>query len=321
MLKFKPVPGKDEEPSLAGKCILCEFCYNQCPMIPPDEKELESFIFGRSSKEDEPYGIYKGIYAVRAKNEEILKVASDGGVVTAILAYGLSEGLLQGAAVAGVSKETPWKPVPLLARSFEDLLKAAGTKYSVAPVLMAVAEGVDGYQLDRLALVGTPCQIRAARKMQYAPRGALKYGSRIKLTIGLFCSKNFYYDKLIKEFVASKTDLSKVTKFAIKAGKFVVEAAGEKVVEVKIKEVSPYARSNCEYCTDFAANLADLSAGNIDSPEGWSTVIVRTEVGEKFLKEAAEKGWIEIKPLEIGEGSLLYKLSSKKRTAREAKSG
>ncbi len=319
VLKFKPVPGKDEEPALAGKCILCEFCYNQCPMTPPGEKELEELIFGRSSSENEPYGIYKGIYAVRALNEEILKTASDGGAVTAILAYGLAEGLLQGAVVADTRADMPWKPVPKLATKFEDLVRAAGTKYSVAPMGLAVAEAVDGYQLEKIGFVGTPCQVRSIRKMQYGSWGAIKYGGKVKLVIGLFCSENFYYDKLIKEFVASKVDPAKVTKFAIKAGKFVVEAAGEKAIEVKIKEVQPYARENCKYCTDFAANLADLAAGNIDSPEGWSTVIVRTEIGEKFLRGAEEKGWIEVKPLELRTDSLLYKLSSRKRSKAEGK--
>ena len=114
VVAFKPSPGKDETPALTGKCILCEFCYNQCPMTPPGEKELEELIFGRPSSENEPYGIYKGIYAVRALNEEILKTASDGGAVTAILAYGLAEGLLQGAVVADTRADMPWKPVPCL---------------------------------------------------------------------------------------------------------------------------------------------------------------------------------------------------------------
>ncbi|MHC1563957.1 MAG: Coenzyme F420 hydrogenase/dehydrogenase, beta subunit C-terminal domain [Candidatus Hecatellaceae archaeon] len=319
VVKFKEVPGKDEQPILAGKCLLCEFCYYQCPMTAPEEKELEAMIFGRNSSEMEPFGIFMKAYSVKAVKDEILKVASDGGAVTAILAYGLSEGLLQGAAVAGVRKDMPWKPEAKLALTVEDLLEAAGTKYSVAPVFLALGEAVDGYSLEKVGFVGTPCQVRAVRKMQYGAHGAIKYGNRVKLTIGLFCSENFYYDTLIKEFVASKADLSKVTKFYIRAGKFVVEAGEEKVVDVKIKEVKSYARSNCEYCTDFAANLADISAGNVDSPKGWSTVIVRTEAGMKFLEGAVEKGWIEAKPLDIKPDGILVKLASRKRGKEEAK--
>lgn len=314
VVRFKEVPGRDEEPTLAGKCLLCEFCYYQCPMTSPHEKELEALIFGRNSGDMEPFGIFTKAFSVRAKKDEILKVASDGGAVTAILAYALEEGLIQAAAVAAVRKDMPWKPIPKLALTVEDLLEAAGTKYSAAPVMLALGEAVDGYEFERVAVVGTPCQIRAVRKMQYGERGAVKYGNRVKLAIGLFCSENFYYDKLIKEFVASKADLSKITKFSIRAGGFTVEADGEKVIEVKVKEVKPYARSNCEYCTDFAANLADLSAGNVDSPAGWSTVIVRTEAGMKFLEGARDKGWIEVKPLEVKPDGSLVKLASKKRS-------
>jgi len=320
VVRFKEVAGRDEEPILAGKCLLCEFCYYQCPQTgAPDERELEALIFGRNSSEKEPFGIFMKAYSVRAAREEILKVASDGGAVTAILAYALSEGILQAAAVTGVRKDAPWKPEPKLALTVEDLIEAAGTKYSVAPVALAISEAVDCYNFDRLGFVGTPCQVRAVRKMQYGAHGAIKYGSRVKLIIGLFCSENFYYDRLIKEFVASKIDPSKVTKFSIRAGRFTAEAAGEKVIEVKIKEVKPYARSNCEFCTDFAANLADISVGNVDSPEGWSTVIVRTEAGLKFFEGALEKGWIEAKPLEIKPDGVLVKLASKKR--EQAKTG
>ncbi len=317
VVRFKPVPGRDEEPTLVGKCILCETCYHQCPQTPPFEAELEKYIFGRNSKKEEPYGIFKNIYAARAKKEEILKVASDGGAVTAILACALTEKLIDGAVVADVKADEPWKPIPKLARTVEDLIKAAGTKYSVSPGALALAEAVENFELRRVAFVGTPCQVRSVRKMQYAPLGAIKYGGKVALTIGLFCSENFYYDKLIKEYVASKAKLSEVSKFSIKGGRFIVEAGGKKVIEVPIKEVKGYARTSCQYCTDFAADLADISVGNVDSPEGWSTVIVRTDVGAKFFEEAVKKGWIESKLIEKPSAEtlpVLYKLSAKKKS-------
>jgi coenzyme F420 hydrogenase subunit beta len=315
VVRFKPVPGKDVEPTLAGKCILCETCYNQCPQIAPFEAELENYIFGRSSREGESFGIFRKVYVARASKEDILKAASDGGVVTAILACALSEKLIEGAVVADV--EEPWKPVPKLARTYEDLVKAAGTKYSVSPGSLALAEAVENFELKKVAFVGTPCQIRSIRKMQFAPLGAIKYGGKVALTIGLFCSENFYYDKLIKEYVASKAKLDEVSKFSIKGGRFIVEADGRKVIEVPIKEVKAYARTCCQYCTDFAADLADISVGNVDSPDGWSTIIVRTETGAKFFEEAASRGWIESKVVENPTSEtlpVLYKLSAKKKS-------
>jgi len=299
-------------PTLAGKCILCEFCYYSCPRTelgsgiglpdvpPPPPEDLERLVFGRGRKETEPFGVYIGCYTARSKSEEVLKAAADGGVVTSLLAYALKRGIIDCAVVSGVSETEPWKAEPKIVFEPDDLTKYAGTRYTTSSSLLAVGEAVENYDKRKIAVVGVPCQIRAVRKMQSTPMGSSKLGDRIALTIGLFCMECFDYEGLIREYLQNKkgVDLSKIRKFAIKKGKFIVKLEGENVVEVPLEEVKPYARAACHKCGDFTAELADLSMGSVGSAEGWSTTIARTDIGKKLLEDAASDGVIECQPLE-----------------------
>lgn len=296
VVEMKDAPGKDQQPALTGRCILCELCYHQCPVIPPLPNEEE--VFGRRRNENESFGVMIGCCSARSRKEEILKVAQDGGVVTSLLAYGLQEDLLDSAVVSGMSVNEPWKPQPEVVTSIDELLKTAGTRYTVSPTLMGLWSAVEGSFKHKVAVVGTPCQIKAVRKMQKTFKGALKLGFRTALTVGLFCMESFYYDGLIKNYLSQKTDISKISKFDIKKGRFLVDSGDQRVTDVPLAEVKPYARENCHICDDLTAELADISVGSVGSPKGWSTVIIRTDVGKKIFDGAAEAGFIEYKPIE-----------------------
>jgi coenzyme F420-reducing hydrogenase beta subunit len=52
-----------------------------------------------------------------------------------------------------------------------------------------------------------------------------------------------------------------------------------------VKELNNAVEKGCLSCPDFAANYADISVGSVGSDDGYSTVIVRSEVGEKLLEK------------------------------------
>ena len=53
-----------------------------------------------------------------------------------------------------------------------------------------------------------------------------------------------------------------------------------------MRELEREVRSGCGFCDDLVSRLADISVGSIGSPDGYSTVIVRSERGEKLLEAA-----------------------------------
>ncbi|MFH1327955.1 MAG: Coenzyme F420 hydrogenase/dehydrogenase, beta subunit C-terminal domain [Candidatus Bathyarchaeota archaeon] len=291
---------KGEIPSMIGKCIICEYCYYQCPVPEFLAADIEKEIFGRVRSPTDEIGICLNSYSARAKHEEILKMASDGGVVTSLLAYALQKGIIDSAVISGVSEVEPWKPTPKVALTYTDLIESQGTRYTTSPTLVGLWSAVEEYDKKKIGVVGVPCAIKAIRKMQTATYGVAKLGGRVAFTIGLFCMDSFYYKGLIEDYLRQQKgiDLNKITKFTIRRGKFIVSVAGEEALNVPLAEVKSYSRDNCHSCADFTAEFADISVGAVGSLDGWSTVIVRTEVGKKLLEDAINAGYLECKSLE-----------------------
>jgi coenzyme F420 hydrogenase subunit beta len=84
---------------------------------------------------------------------------------------------------------------------------------------------------------------------------------------------------------------------AIAGGKFTVTINGEEH-EWPVADLDVAAAKSCSYCHDLTAKNADITCGNIGSAEGYTTVIVRTEKGEKLLLQCVKEGMIEAEPLE-----------------------
>jgi coenzyme F420 hydrogenase subunit beta len=159
--------------------------------------------------------------------------------------------------------------------------------------------------------------------MQTSPLGAKKLASAVSLSIGLFCMESYRYDQLVGEYLRTKgIDVSKVSRFAIKKGKFRVTIEGQEVLTVPIKELGEFVRSSCKICEDFTAEFADISVGGVGCPEGWCTVIARTTRGQEFLAEAERDGWVELKPIDTGKYGMeqLLRNSARKKTSAQSRS-
>ena len=80
-------------------------------------------------------------------------------------------------------------------------------------------------------------------------------------------------------------------------------------------KVKKLVRPCCHICEDFTGEYADVSVGNVGTPDGWSTVIVRTEAGEKAFRAAVDSGLLEAQPVEgfdLGD-TLVHRLARMKR--------
>ena len=144
-------------------------------------------------------GNYKTAVSARAADADILKCSQDGGIVTQLFTYALEEGIIDGAIVAAPGEE-PWKPEPVVATTKAELLAARGTKYTISPNMMLIKEATRSYGLDKVGIVGTPCQMQALRKAQLYPMAMRKVPDKIALAIGIFCMENFPYMAVMKAF-------------------------------------------------------------------------------------------------------------------------
>jgi len=303
---------KEGSPTLVGQCIACGMCYANCPRTEHELEDLEEETFGRVREDEEELtGVMKNAYAVRAKDDNLRTDAQDGGAVTAILSSFLSSGG-DAAIVAGTDSEKPWLPEPVVVRDPEEVKKYVGTKYTSSPTMVGTISAIKEYESDKIAVVGTPCQMLGLTRTRTGEFKSGKIDEAIDLKIGLFCMETYDYDKLMDYLEEQGIDPSQITRFEIKSGKFYAYEEDEVLHEVKISTLKDLVRHCCHYCGDFASELSDISVGNVGSPDKWSTVITRTERGEEALKNAEDAGLIEVKPLsEVKPGISLVKRLSK----------
>ena len=286
---IKLVNNKPKRLKRTMDCVGCHTCYDACYMLRHDLiKDIEGSIVGRGRKES--IGLYRRIVAARTKDTEIERKCQNGGVVTTLLLYALDSGLIDGALVVG---RDAWAPVACIARTRDEIIRAVGSKYGVVPVLKELRAAVIDHGLSRICVVGSPCHIQSIR---YLKHKGLPLASSVKLTIGLFCRENYEYACIVEKIRANGVDISQVDKLDV-SDTFNIYAAGSKL-SFPVTEAKSCVPRHCLICQDFAAELADIAIGSAGSPEGWSTVIIRTQEGEKVFAGTVEEGLVETKEIE-----------------------
>ena len=304
------------KPRLIGECKICGICSRVCPRYKVETGELDEMLFGRRRGADEVSGIYRSVQVARATEPQVRQRGQDGGVASAIILNALDTGAIEGAVLTGIDPNQPWRPLSTFAKTREEVLACAGTKYCYSPIFQGLKRALD-QGLKRVALVGTPCQILAMRRMQKA--NLRKLVDPIVLSLGLFCSESFSYQGLMVEKIQNGlgVDLRTVAKMNIK-GRMQVSLKNGKTLEIPLKEARAYAQSSCKFCEDFSSEFADISLGGVGLA-GWTFTAARTERGQNFHDTAIKDGDLEVKPAKEFQSALdlLVRLSvSKRRNAQ-----
>jgi coenzyme F420 hydrogenase subunit beta len=272
----------------------CDICTRACPRFRDWEVECDQALFGRARRPEEITGVHRGVFLARATDPAVLEAGQDGGLVSALLLWGLATDRIEGALTSRLSTTRTWDGEPFLATTRAEVLEAAGSRYTYAASPLAMQEA-ERRGLKRLALVGMSCQASINGTLQ--ARRVNKYARRIEITLGLLCSKSFAYEgmrRLITEDYG--VPLEDVAKVNIK-GRFQLwrRSTGE-LVEIPLKRMGAATREGCKLCPDFAAEHADIATGGLGQREGWTLAVVRTQRGEDWMRAAAAAGVIAVRP-------------------------
>lgn len=301
--------------------IGCDVCAQVCPRLGEREHVLAERLFA----DDETYrgglGHYRRIVAARCTDPEIMERCEDGGVVTAILTWGLRTGAFDGAVVSATDATDPCRPKPKVVKTVDEAIASASSWYTYCPNDMALAQAAE-QDLRKVAFVGVPCQVTPVRKMELADASFLDNGKkkekhlerqtsflkgfaeRVALQIGLLCSEVFTFDELMLDTIEGRMGipLADIKKFNVK-GKVLIDKKNGERVEIPLREAQEYARPECHHCGDFSAELADISCGGVGA-NGWTITIVRTAKGEQVFDALVASGGVEVRPIEDFEGSM-----------------
>jgi coenzyme F420 hydrogenase subunit beta len=320
--------GSDDLPKLVKMCTGCSLCWDFCPRggLAYEATWLGSPALGgdapatsaalattplddwRITGADPAPGLgqVREIAAARVQPGSSMDAvhAQDGGVVTAILLASLAAGEIDGAVVAREDPDHPWKGVPHLATTPEELIAASGSFYNQTMALSRLDLASAGLPRDaRIAIVGTPCEIQGLRALQARDwRRGVSRVDAVVLAIALLCTKSFDYRKLMVQELSVKRGLSlaEVGKVDVIYGRMIVEdLSGSRIVDEPVKDFHGAALKGCDECADFLGRGADISVGSVGSAAGYSSVIVRTEAGARAL--AAVRAQLEVTEIESPE--------------------
>ena len=272
----------------------CTSCTRACPRFRAWEPEVDKHLFGRTRRPEEMEGVSKDIILARASDPEVHERGQDGGLVSAILLWALDHGYIDAALVSYLEGDgSSWKAVPGVARTREEILASAGSRYTYSANTLAYGEAVAS-GAEKLALVGMSCQSSVPPVMSVRKAG--KVARRFALNIGLLCSKTFD-DAIYEELFEARYGLKKqdMAKTNVK-GVFQIWMKNGDYHEVPLKECHAWTREGCKLCPDFAAEHADISTGGIGAFNDWTLTIVRTDVGREILIKMLEDGTIEGRP-------------------------
>lgn len=264
-----------------GTLDSCSFCQKFCEEVCPRLERWSAF---------EP----KATLAANARGP--VKSGAPNDVIRSILTAGRSTGLLDGAVMLDVD---PWdlKPVARVVSTVEEIVSALGPQYLWAPVFDALNEAVFRRGMQYIAIVGTPCAAQAVRKLKASSNPRLKpYQDAIRLTVAVFCTGTYKSD-VIEEILIKRMDIApeQVKRLEISPDREWMRAVlwDGSVRTISRQQAESYTRPGCGSCDDYLGESADLAIGTLGAPEGTSTMIIRSRIGDVFVRNAIQLNLLE----------------------------
>ena len=175
------------------ECTHCGVCVKCCPGHAVDMQKLNSILFGKQPK-DVLLGNFLNSYVGHSNDAVVRSVSSSGGAVTQLLVFALEKGIIDGALVSRMKKSNPLEPEPFIAKTRDEIISAATSKYCPVPSNLSLRKIIE--TKGKFAVVGLPCHMHGVRLAE-SIFNDLK--EKIVIHIGLFCSHtvNFHGTELL----------------------------------------------------------------------------------------------------------------------------
>lgn len=293
------------------KCNDCSLCYRVCPGWEVNLTDFNKKLFPNTNY-DPLAGCYLQCYLGYANKQDLRYNCASGGLITAFLLYALAERLIDGALVSKMDEKHPLEPKPFIARTKEDIISAARSKYCPVPANIALREILKSE--GRFAIVGLPCHLQGLRKAEVS---CPKLSKKIAFRIGILCARNISFQGTLYQLNRMGIEKDSIKEISYRGNGWPGNLSirlndGSNVTEYLHRyynnRFGSFVIPRCTLCVDGAAELADASFGDAWLPEikakdqiGTSIVIARSNDVLNILLSAYEKGFLELEPTGINE--------------------
>ena len=263
-----------------GKCGLC---VEVCPRL--NREVNESLLTS-------PVELPEEIYISQSKDEKTQEASQSGGVVTELLRNSLKSGIVD--AILAYGRDEKWRVYSKIIKDETQLCNVAGSKYSYTPLIDGLKKMYENFKGTgmQFAIVGLPCHLEGIAHLK---RLNSKYTKNLRISIGLFCTQSFSYEKLIKSKFKNEMNipLESIRKMIVSRGEFILVLDNKELIKFPLKEIKERGHAGCFGCIDFSSELADISCGNLGSQHN-TIVVCRTATGNTLYNSTLKADSIKV---------------------------
>ncbi|WP_414619266.1 Coenzyme F420 hydrogenase/dehydrogenase, beta subunit C-terminal domain [Calothrix sp. CCY 0018] len=280
-----PRPAKE----LCSECGLCDTYYvhyvkEACAFLNQQIKELEEQSHSRSRNLENSDELYFGVQQemMAARKKEPIPGAQWTGIVSSIAIKMLESGIVEGVVCVQNTKEDRFQPMPVIARTAEEILAAKVNKPTLSPNL-SVLEQIEKSGMKRLLVIGVGCQIQALRAVEK------QLGLEKLYVLGTPCVDNVTRAGLQKFLETTSKSPDTVVHYEFMQDfrvHFKHEDGSVETVPffgLKTNKLKDVFAPSCMSCFDYVNSLADIVVGYMGAPLGWQWIVVRNERGKEML--------------------------------------
>jgi len=280
---------------LCSECGLCDTYYihyvkEACAFLNQQIAELEAEAHGRSRNLDNEDDIYFGVHQemMAAKKKQPIAGAQWTGIVSSIACEMLQQGIVEGVVCVQNTPEDRFGPMPVVARTPEEVLAAKVNKPTLSPNL-SVLEEIEKSGLKKLLVIGVGCQIQALRAVEK------ELGLEKLYVLGTPCVDNVTREGLQKFLETTSKSPDTVVHYEFMQDfrvHFKHEDGSIETVPffgLKTNKLKDVFAPSCMSCFDYVNSLADLVVGYMGAPFGWQWLVVRNDTGREMLDLVKEQ--------------------------------
>ena len=280
--------------------IFDEISLKSCPGIGVVQNNFENY--------DLSWGPILSCETGYAYSDEIRKMGSSGGVITALLYMCLREKIVDAVIQTGVSSSNPLANETKIISTKDELITNAGSRYAPSSPLSVVRSLIGNSK--KYAFVGKPCDVAALRAAARVDNGLRE---QFPIMLSFMCAgvpSEHAANEIINKFELQN---QKTIEFRYRGdgwpGLTKAVTAGGKTKTMTYNEswgtfLNKHLQPRCKVCADGTGEMADVVCADawheskdgypsFEEAEGRSLILARTKKGQELISKAKKFGYIK----------------------------